>query len=129
MTEEAKPKGEEINGINERPAYTERAVSPPTPQTPSLYGHAEIVRFIVYAEGIRPSIAYASPGLVQIYVEDLAGISLGLVVRQEVGPVLGQVVRTAGRSRGSVRVRLEPGRYQIYDASRPRNSATLIVQP
>jgi hypothetical protein len=112
-----------------REAGAVKALNSTAPQVPLLLGRAEIVRFTVYEAGIRPNILRASPGLVEIHIEDLASISAGLVVQRESGSTLGQVVRAPGRWRGSVRMLLEPGRYRIYDATRPRNSATLIVQP
>ncbi len=100
-----------------------------SPQGLSLFGAAEIVRFTVYDAGIRPSVSRTTRGLVEIHMEDRSEQSAGLVVQRESGPVLSQVLRSVNRWRGSLRMRLEPGRYRVFDATRPGNSATLIVQP
>ena len=93
------------------------------------FGPIQMVRFTVYAEGIRPSVVHTTRGLVAIYIEDLSTNSAGLIIQNEARLALGQVVRRQGNWRGSSRMLLVPGQYQVYDASRPRNSATLIVEP
>ncbi len=101
------------------------AQSPPS----GLLGQAQIVHFTLYDAGIFPKEAYVSPGLVAIYINDLSGGSQGLVVVSETNQNLGQITRAQGSWRGSGRIPLGRGRYQVYDASRPAHRATLIVQP
>ena len=91
-------------------------------------GSVQIVRFTVYDAGIFPREARVSADRVAIQFEDLTGDSGGLFIRNERSEMVGQVVRSPNRWRGSTRVTLAPGRYQVYDSSRPANQATLIVQ-
>jgi len=92
-------------------------------------GPVQIVRFTLYDVGIFPREARASAGIVAIQMQDLSGDSAGLVVQSEASQILGQVVRAQGQWRAKTRLTLSPGRYQVYDASRPRNKATLIIEP
>jgi hypothetical protein len=96
---------------------------------PPAPGPAQMVRFTVYDAGIFPREAHAGPGLVALYFEDMSGDSAGLVVASESLQTVAQVVRSPGRWRGKVRVSLLAGRYTVYDASRPTNRATLIIEP
>lgn len=92
-------------------------------------GPAQIVHFTLYDEGIFPMEARVSPGLVALHLEDMSGGSAGLVVASDSMRTLAQVARRPQRRRENVRVLLVPGRYTVYDASRPTNRATLIVEP
>ena len=105
------------------------AMSSTTPQGTPLLGPAQMVRFTLYDAGIFPREARVSAGQVVIYIEDVSGNSAGLVVQNESSLTLGQVVRSQGQWRGSSRIALLPGRYEVFDASRPANRARLIVEP
>jgi hypothetical protein len=92
-------------------------------------GPAQIVRFTVYDVGIFPSEARASAGLVALHLEDMSGDAAGLVVMSESLQMVGQIVRRPDRGRDNARLTLLPGRYSIYNASRPTHRATLIIAP
>jgi hypothetical protein len=87
-----------------------------------------MVRFTVYDAGIFPREARASAGLVALHFEDMSGGSAGLVVVGESLQTVGQVVRRPQRWRDNARISLVPGRYTVYDASRPTHRATLIIE-
>ena len=110
-----------------READVVKDVSSAVPQSDAPRGAEQVVRFTVYDVGIFPREAHASPGWVAIHIEDMSGKSAGLVVQSESRQTMGQVVRGQRQWRGHGRLRLEPGRYRIFDASRPESRATLIV--
>jgi hypothetical protein len=110
-------------------AVTEAPISSAQSSASEPRGQAQIVHFTLYDVGIFPHEERASPGLVAIYVNDLSGGAQGLVVESESGQKVGQVNRRQGRDRWRSRIALGQGRYQIYDASRPKYRATLIVEP
>jgi hypothetical protein len=97
----------------------------------------QVVRFTLYDVGIYPREAVVNKGLIAISIEDLSGGSEGLAVEHEKGPALEcetggaitQVRRERKHWRGRGEIKLTPGRYRVYDASRPANRATLIVEP
>lgn len=114
------------------------SASPPAPAapinaaqspSPEPRGQAQIVHFTIYDVGIFPHEARANPGLVAIYINDLSGSAQGLVVERESGQKVGQVNRMQDKERGRSRIALGRGRYQVYDVSRPKYRATLIVEP
>lgn len=75
---------------------------------------------------------HTTKGLVAVAIEDHSGGTAGLGVEKEIGNVkvsLGQVVRDLNHWRGRTELRLEPGRYRVFDSSRPDNDAELIVDP
>jgi hypothetical protein len=96
---------------------------------PGSRGLAQVVRFTVYDAGIFPAEARVSPGLVALHIEDMSGNSTGLLVQTPAGVLLGQVLRGEHQWRGSSRILLTSGRYQVIDASRRSSRATLIVEP
>lgn len=96
---------------------------------PTALGPAQMVHFTVYDAGIFPREVRVSAGLVALHIEDMSGGSAGLVVANESLQAVAQVVRRPERWRDNARVSLVPGRYTVYDASRPANQATLIVEP
>lgn len=96
---------------------------------PTIPGPAQIVRFTVYDAGIFPSEARAGAGLVDLHMEDMSGGSEGLVLISESREALMQIIRSPGRGRGRGRIALGPGRYAVYDPSRPMNQSTLIIEP
>lgn len=96
---------------------------------PTVRGPAQMVHFTVYDAGIFPREVRVRAGAVALHIEDMSGGSAGLVVANEALQTVAQVVRRPQRWRDNARVSLVPGRYTVYDASRPMNRATLIVEP
>jgi hypothetical protein len=107
------------------------ATVPNSPQQllPIDRGPAQIVNFTIYEEGIFPRETRASAGIVVLHMDDMSGVSAGLVVVRESQETLLPVVRSFGQSRGNRRIALGAGRYTVYDASQPLNRATLIIDP
>jgi hypothetical protein len=89
----------------------------------------QVVRFTLYDIGIYPREAVADKGVIAISIEDLSGGSEGVILERETGGAIAHVRREGKQRRGRGEVKLTPGRYRVYDASRPANSATLIVEP
>jgi hypothetical protein len=89
----------------------------------------QVLRFTLYDAGIYPRETVAGKGLVAISIEDLSGGSDGLVLEREAGGTVVQVKRTGKHWRGRGEIKLTPGRYRVYDASRPANRASLIIEP
>jgi len=89
----------------------------------------QVVRFTLYDIGIYPRETVADKGVIAISIEDLSGGSEGLILERETGGAIAHVSREGKQRRGRGEVKLTPGRYRVYDASRPTNSATLIVEP
>ena len=88
--------------------------------------------FTLYPVGIEPASLHTTKGLVSISIEDHSGGTAGLVIERETGNAkvsLGQVTRDLNHWRGGTEMRLEPGRYRVFDSSRPDNDAELIVDP
>lgn len=88
----------------------------------------QVVRFTLYDVGIYPREAVVNKGLIAILIEDLSGGSEGLALERETGGAITQVSREGKHWRGRGEIKLTPGRYRVYDASRPANRATLIVE-
>jgi len=111
-----------------RKANEKSPVASASPQTVQLAGPVQMVRFTVYDEGIHPTVAHASPGLVAIYLDDKSTHTASLLVANEQHP-LGSINRGQGRARGHSTILLAAGRYTIYEANRKTKSATLVVAP
>jgi len=95
-------------------------------------GPVQVVRFTLYDIGIYPQEARVAHGRVVLSLVDYTGGSAGLVVEREteqVRELAGLVTRTGGHWRGRRELNLGPGIYRLYDASRPENRATLVVEP
>ena len=95
-------------------------------------GPVQTVRFSLYDVGIYPRRAKVPAGLVAINFDDLSGGTAGLVVRElrsGVAVDVGIVERRQSHWRGRMEMRLAPGRYEVFDLSRPRNRAELLVEP
>lgn len=96
------------------------------------HGPVRVVRFTLYDAGIYPSEVRVDEGLVAITIEDVSGGTGGLVVAPEVGSdliQLGLVQCFEDQRRGRGELALTPGRYVVFDSSRPSNRAKLIVEP
>ena len=95
-------------------------------------GPVQTIRFALHDAGILPNEAHAQKGLISIAMEDLSGGSEGLVVERETGNAPERVThvrRGEHYGRGRETLELMPGTYQVWDASRPENRATLIIEP
>ena len=95
-------------------------------------GPVQTVRFTLYDVGIYPRQARARTGLVAIAIEDLSGGTSGVVVMKlggEGAVRVGLVGRLQNKWRGRSEMRLEPGRYEIFDSDRPGNRAELLIEP
>lgn len=97
-------------------------------QLPTMRGPTQVVRFTVYDAGIFPKEARVKSGSVVIRAEDLTGTAATLLVRTENHQVVGQIVRGESQSRGSARLMLTAGVYQVCDASRTTACATVNVE-
>ena len=96
------------------------------------HGPVRVVRFTLYDAGIYPREIRVDKGLVAITIEDLSGGTGGLVVAPEIGSdriQLGVVQRFEHHWRGRSELAMTPGRYVVFDSSRPSNRAKLIVEP
>jgi hypothetical protein len=95
-------------------------------------GPVRNIRFIVFDAGIHPNELRTTAGLVNIAIEDKTNTSEGLVIRQVVGNQrvdVGVIRRITNHWRGRSQFRLLPGTYEVYDASKPENTASLILVP
>jgi hypothetical protein len=99
-----------------------------SPQLSPAAGPAQMVRFTVYDEGIRPTVAHASPGLVSIYLDDKSTHTPSLLIADAQHPI-GTITRQIGKLRGHSTILLTVGRYTIYEANRRTSAATLLVAP
>jgi hypothetical protein len=90
-----------------------------------------MVRFTLYPEGIYPREAHVDQGLIVLAIEDLSGGAAFTLSREagNGGPlqVVKQFANSQKKKRSSNEIRLAPGRYQIADAGRAKNTAILIV--
>jgi len=97
-------------------------------QQPTMRGPTQVVRFTVYDAGIFPREARVKPGSVVIRAEDLTGTAETLLVRTENHQVVGQIVRGESQWRGSTRLTLTTGVYQVCNADQITKCATLNVE-
>ena len=105
--------------------------STPKPATAPIRGPVQIVRLTLYDIGIYPQEARAKQGMVTISIEDLSGDSSGLIIeRVDTGSRVraGLVGKPADRRRSRSELFLPEGRYEVADANRPDNRASLIVE-
>lgn len=125
-----------INGYRQAFIYAqawaiERAEPNIEPQLPTV-GPIRNLRFTLFDAGIRPNEMRIKPGLVNIHIEDRTNISQGLTIRRILGSeraLLTTVQKAPDQLRGRSFVRLMPGQYELFDASRPANKAVLLVEP
>ncbi len=99
---------------------------------PHKGGPIQTVRFALYDAGILPQEARAQKGMVSIVMHNLSGGTEGLILERKTGSAPERVthVRRGQKfARGKETLELTPGTYQIWDASRPENRATLIIEP
>lgn len=101
-------------------------------QRPSESGPVQMVRYVLFDAGIYPRELTVDKGLVNIALEDKTHNATALVIDRIVGDErsqVGQIRGTVDQGRGRGIVKLSPGRYEVYDASRPVNRASLTVNP
>ena len=103
--------------------------NPSQPNSAPIREPVQVVRFTIYDAGIYPREARVGKGLIAISIEDLSGDTAGLVLEREAGQALSQIRRNGKHWRGRSEIKLTPGTYRVYDASRPSNRSTLIVEP
>ena len=126
--------GKEAVAPGAAPATTARNGLGPVQETPPepKAGPVQTVRFALHDAGILPREARAQRGQVSIVMQDLSGGTDGLVVERETGNAPERVThvhRGQQFGRGKETLELTPGTYQVWDASRPENRATLIIEP
>jgi hypothetical protein len=95
-------------------------------------GPVRMVRFVLLDHALYPRQMRIGQGLVNVAVEDETGNSEGLVVERVVNSAAQRVTtirRMPNVRRGREILRLTPGQYAVYDASKPNNKADLIVDP
>jgi hypothetical protein len=101
-------------------------------QGSSERGPVRMVRFVLLETGLYPRTMRVNQGLINLAVEDETGISEGLVIDRVVssaGERITTIRRRSNARRGRELMRLTPGQYVVYDASKPNNKADLIVEP
>ena len=94
--------------------------------------HIRMIRFTLFEDGIFPREFHAQKGLINLTLEDNTGTSDGLIVERidsDQRTPIEQVRRSHGQARGRSLLRLGPGSYRLYDASRPANTARLVIEP
>jgi hypothetical protein len=119
-------------GVKARVWRNPGAVASNPQQLIPTHGPVQVVRFTLYDAGIYPREVRARAGLIAVAIEDLSGGTQGLALTRVVNgqplPV-GLVERFANHWRGRSEIRLNAGRYEVFDSSRPSNRATLVVEP
>lgn len=101
-------------------------------QGASERGPVRMIRFVLLDNGLYPRTMRVDQGLINLIVEDETGISEGLVVARVVNgnrETIKTIQRRQDLRRGRELIRLTPGRYVVYDASKSNNKADLIVEP
>jgi hypothetical protein len=91
-----------------------------------------MIRFVLLDTGLYPRQMRVNQGLINLVVEDQNGNSEGLVLDRIVNGANERITtirRIQDARRGRELLRLTPGQYVVYDASRPNNKGALIVDP
>lgn len=99
-------------------------------------GPVQMIRFVLFEDGIYPGMAKVKQGLINLAIEDRSHGSSGLVIERATSDArdtartrVGEVRRTEKELRGREVLKLTPGSYYVFDSSRPKNKAVLLVQP
>jgi hypothetical protein len=95
-------------------------------------GPVRMIRFVVSDDGLYPRQMKVDSGLLNIVVEDKTNRSAGLVIESVLGDQLTtvtQIDRAQSQLRGRALLKLAAGRYRVSDASQPRHTAELVVNP
>jgi hypothetical protein len=122
---------ENTSGISTRTGVRVDPGATVVPQGASARGPVQNVRFTLYDAGIYPREIRVKQGAVAIAIEDRTGHTSGLMIERENGNgvSIGQVKRFTDHWRGRGQFKVQPGRYRVFDTSRPANQARLIVEP
>ncbi len=101
-------------------------------QRRSETGPVQMIRFVVFETGIYPRELTIGKGLVNFALEDRTHSAAALVVERVEGSQVsrvGEIHPTVSHSRGRGIIKLTPGRYELYEASRPTNRSVMTVKP
>lgn len=104
----------------------------PTSPLATVNQPLENIRFTIYDLGIYPQEIEVNARHLGIVFEDRTGRSSGFVVQritENTSQEVAQLRMMANRSRTRGEVKLTPGRYRVFDTSRPEIYSTLIVSP
>ena len=117
---------------NEIPPLASQLPVAAVTQGESERGPVRMIRFVLLDTGLYPRTMRVDKGLINLAVEDETGVSEGLVVERVIDSSRERITtirRRANARRGRELLRLTPGQYVVYDASKPNNKADLIVGP
>lgn len=94
-------------------------------------GPVRMVRFVLMDSGLYPREMRVNQGFINLAVEDETGGSEGLVVERVVESERERITTVRSMTnarRGRELLRFTPGRYIVYDASKPDNKANMFVE-
>ena len=95
-------------------------------------GRVQMIKFLLFEEGIYPRNMTIHDGLINLTVEDKTHRSQGLAVERINENAMASVgrVETVGEyGRGRELLRFVPGTYRVSDMSNPQNNSILVVEP
>ena len=95
-------------------------------------GRVQMIKFILFEDGMYPRNMTIHDGLINLTVEDKTHRSQGLAVERINENAMATVgrVETAGEfGRGRELLLFVPGTYRVSDISNPQNSSILVVEP
>lgn len=104
---------------------------PPTTVPQRERGPVLMIRFTLMNDGIFPRELRVKQGLLNVAIEDKTNSTSGLVIHRIIGngeSRVGEIRRFTNHWRGRELIRLVPGQYRVFDSSRPRIQAQLIVE-
>jgi hypothetical protein len=104
----------------------------PAPAVAAINEPLENIRFTVYDMGIYPREIEVSTGHLGIVFESRTRVDSGFVVQrvnENAFEQVAQISAAANRLRTRGEVKLTPGRYRVFDSSRPEIYSTLVVNP
>lgn len=91
------------------------------------------VRIWIHGDGIRPQIVHAKPGLVNLLVENKTLLNAEMIVERllpnQIVESVGTIAVSSERARRNHDLLLSEGEYLLYERSRPRFKAKLVVSP
>lgn len=105
----------------------------PAADQPTLL-YKQAVRVWVHADGVRPRVVHAAPGLVVLRVENETGADATLVVERVVAAHQARIgaarlVTPWLGKRAHAEVAIGAGEYVYYEESRPQLTGRLVVEP
>jgi hypothetical protein len=104
----------------------------PTTSVVTVNEPLENIRFTVYDVGIYPQEMEVNAGRLGIVFDDRTGRSSSFLVQRftdDNSEVVGQINVVTNHSRTRGQVKLTPGRYKVFDSTRPEMYSTLTVNP